>query len=130
MPTGNGLNYRNCVMMYRMKLCPNLFGKRGIDQEHKAMLGAGTLTNPVNPGADTRGGLGITHQIEETDIIEKLNSLPSRNVKETRMSILKMMLESEKPWNLEGNCLACVGFTLKMMIFVHLMSFIFRHQTW
>lgn len=80
----------------------NLFGKRGIDPEHKAMLGAETLTNPVNPGADTRGGLGITHQIEETDIIEKLNSLPSQNVRETRMSILKMMLESEKPWNLEG----------------------------
>ena len=84
------------------KLLSELFNKTAISNDHKELLGVELLTAPIKPEKNDNGGLGITHQIEETDIIEKLETLPSTGVVQTRMSILKMMLESKKIWSLEG----------------------------
>lgn len=75
-----------------------LFKKTPVLKEHKEMLSYTVLTRGIDDG-----GLGITTRIREEEIIDRLTSLRgfTPDNRETRNSILGMMLDSHEEWVLE-----------------------------
>jgi len=74
-----------------------LFGKTAVYEPHKNLLGVNIITN--NVGETGGAGLGVTHRINEQDIIEMVNSLRGQS-KKIRSKIIEMMLQSEVEWEI------------------------------